>query len=92
MGTFFRELIFSNSRTSSARTINLVGAVVGSGLLIYDTILNQHLSPESFSIYLLYCAGTYTSGKYLDYRNSINQTQTFEKEPDVFPNPPSTNQ
>ena len=48
---------------SSARVINITGAVVGAGLIIVDVYQRGSLDATNFGIYLAYCGGVYTIGK-----------------------------
>ena len=63
---FLKEMLSYESNTSSARVINIIGAVVASVLLIVDTAINSALRTDALYAYLAYCAGVYGTSKYLD--------------------------
>ena len=63
---FFTEMLSHGATASSARTINILGAVTASTLLIWDTVINSTIRSEAFGMYLAYCAGVYGYGKKLD--------------------------
>lgn len=66
-----REVVTDKGEISSARLINIVGAVTGTMLLLYHGLWLDNLSGEVLGVYLAYCSGTYGIGKYMDrrYRN-----------------------
>jgi hypothetical protein len=63
---FMQEAVANGSSTSSARVINMLGAITASCLLIWDTVANSSVRGEAFGMYLAYCAGVYSYGKKLD--------------------------
>ena len=68
---YIQEMLSSNSNKSSARLINFMGAILGAGLLAYDTGIHGALDSTNFGLFLGYCGGVYTLGKAIDK----NQTQ-----------------
>ena len=67
---FMQEAVANGSSTSSARVINMLGAITTSCLLILDTVVNSTIRSEVFGMYLAYCAGVYGYGKKLDKENN----------------------
>jgi hypothetical protein len=63
---FVKDLVADDTDKSSARAINILGAMLGSILLAYDTYTRGSLGFDVFSAYLAYCGGVYGVGKYLD--------------------------
>lgn len=68
MKKILREITTDKGETSSARVINIGGFLVGTTLLMYHGIWLDTLSYDVFGVYMAYCAGVYTGGKYLDRR------------------------
>lgn len=67
MGKEFLVKMMSNgANVSSARAINIVGAVASTVLVLYHGIVLKQLSAEIFGLYLAYCGGVYGVGKVLD--------------------------
>lgn len=60
------EMLSNDSNKSSARLINFMGAILGAGLLAFDTYTRKQLDPTNFGIYMAYCGGVYTFGKALE--------------------------
>jgi len=60
---FIRDLLNSKGAISSARAINITGAITGFMLLTFDTLKSGNLDSTAFGIYLAYCAGVYATGK-----------------------------
>lgn len=60
---YLKEILSTNSNKSSARLINFMGAVLGAGLLAYDTAIHGQLDNTNFGLFLGYCGGVYTLGK-----------------------------
>jgi hypothetical protein len=60
---FIRDLLNSKGAISSARLINITGAVTGFLLIMFDTLKSGTLDNTAFGIYLAYCAGVYATGK-----------------------------
>lgn len=71
MLNYLKEMLSTNSNKSSARLINFMGALLGAGLLAYDTATHGKLDSTNFGLYLAYCGGVYTLGKAI----GKNQTQ-----------------
>ena len=63
---FLKDILSYESNTSSARVINVLGAITASCLLVWDTVVNSSVRNEAFGMYLAYCAGVYGYGKKLD--------------------------
>jgi hypothetical protein len=61
--SFIKDLMGNSGVISSARVINVIGAVVGAGLIIADVVQRSSLDATNFGIYLAYCGGVYTIGK-----------------------------
>jgi uncharacterized membrane protein len=61
--SFIKDLMSNSGVVSSARVINITGAVVGAGLIIADIAQRGMLDATNFGIYLAYCGGVYTIGK-----------------------------
>jgi len=61
--SFIKDLMSNSGVVSSARVINVTGAVVGAGLIIADITQRGMLDATNFGIYLAYCGGVYTIGK-----------------------------
>jgi hypothetical protein len=61
--SFIKDLMSNSGVVSSARVINITGAVVGAGLIIVDVYQRGSLYATNFGIYLAYCGGVYTIGK-----------------------------
>ena len=66
MWQHIQEMLSTDSNKSSARLINFMGALLGAGLLAYDTAINKHLDETNFGIFMAYCGGVYSIGKALD--------------------------
>ena len=81
MINILKELITDDGALSSARFINLIGAVTGTGVIVYFAYLTT-LNTEMFGAYLAYCAGVYGMGKYItrkyDDTNYNYGNQRFE--------------
>jgi hypothetical protein len=60
---FIQDLMSNSGVVSSARVINVTGAVVGAGLIIVDVYQRGSLDATNFGIYLDYCGGVYNIGK-----------------------------
>ena len=60
---WFKQIVSSNSAVSSARLINITGAITGFLLIMFDTLKSGTLDNTAFGIYLAYCAGVYATGK-----------------------------
>ena len=71
---FIKDILSHGATASSARTINILGAVTASTLLIWDTIANSVIRSEVFGMYLAYCAGVYGYGKKLDKDNKDDKS------------------
>ena len=63
---FLKDILSYGSNASSARVINMLGAITASCLLVWDTVANSSVRNEAFGMYLAYCAGVYGYGKKLD--------------------------
>lgn len=63
-----KEILTDEGQISSARVINVLGAVTGTVLLVYHGMWLGTLDAEVFGIYMGYCAGVYGVGKYMDRR------------------------
>lgn len=63
---FLKDVLSYGSNASSARVINMLGAITASCLLVWDTVANSGVRNEAFGMYLAYCAGVYGYGKKLD--------------------------
>ena len=61
--SFIKDLMSNSGVVSSARVINITGAVVGAGLIVADAAQRGMLDATNFGIYLAYCGGVYTIGK-----------------------------
>lgn len=68
---YIKDMLSANSNKSSARLINFMGALLGAGLLAYDTATHGKLDSTNFGLFLGYCGGVYTLGKAI----GKNQTQ-----------------
>lgn len=66
MKEFIKSALTSGAEISSARVINILGAITASALLVWDTVVNSSVRNEVFGMYLAYCAGVYGYGKKLD--------------------------
>lgn len=66
MKKILNEIVTDGGGTSSGRVINVLGAVVGTVLVIYHGIWLDTLNYDVFGVYLAYCAGVYGTSKYLD--------------------------
>ena len=60
------SVLTDNGGLSSARIINVGGFIVGSALLMYHGLWLDKLDADVFMVYMGYCAGVYTGGKWLD--------------------------
>ena len=60
---WFKQIVSSHSAVSSARLINITGAITGFLLIMFDTLKSGTLDNTAFGIYLAYCAGVYATGK-----------------------------
>ena len=69
MREFVKSALTSGAEISSARAINVFGAIIASALLVWDTLANGTVRSETFGMYLAYCAGVYGYGKKLDKDN-----------------------
>lgn len=67
---YIKDAISASKDVSSARVINLLGAVSATVLLGFDTVYNASIRIEAFGMYLAYCAGVYGYGKKLDKENN----------------------
>ncbi len=63
---FLKDVLSYGSNASSARVVNMLGAITASCLLVWDTVTNGGVRNEAFGMYLAYCAGVYGYGKKLD--------------------------
>ena len=63
---FLKDVFSYGSNASSARVVNMLGAITASCLLVWDTVANSGVRNEAFGMYLAYCAGVYGYGKKLD--------------------------
>ena len=66
MKKILKEIITDNGAISSARVINVGGFIVGSTLLIYHGLWLDKLDAEVYGLYMAYCAGVYTGGKWIE--------------------------
>lgn len=71
MTEWVKSLLSTDSNKSSARVINILGAITGTILLAYETYLHG-LHVDVFGVYLAYCGGVYVGGKYLDNKGDTN--------------------
>lgn len=77
---FFLRLLNSQDSNSSARFINLTGAMVASFLIILDTFWNNALRPEALVPYLSYCSINYGLNKYIEHKQKENNSLGFSSE------------
>ena len=62
-----KEILTDEGSLSSARSINVLGAITLTIVLVYKYMyIGDDLSAEVLGIYAAYCAGVYTAGKYMD--------------------------
>lgn len=66
MFTYIKEMLSSDTNKSSARVINFMGALLGAGLLAYDTAIHGALNNGNFIAFLAYCGMGYGISKGLD--------------------------
>ena len=66
------DLISSGGHLSLTKTLNMIGGLIGSFIVIKMT-LQSTLTPEIFLIYLAYCAGTEGFSKYLSAKYAIDK-------------------
>jgi hypothetical protein len=67
--SWLTNMLSNGTDLSSARVINFLGAINGGAMLAYTTYTGT-LNPELFAIYLAYCGGTYSFGKYFDTKTT----------------------
>lgn len=63
-----KQIVSDGSDVSSARIINIMGAVTGTALITYHGIWLDTLTYDVFGVYLAYCGGVYAAGKYVSRR------------------------
>ena len=73
---FLKDILSYGSTASSARVINIVGAITASALLLWDTIVNSVIRSEAFGMYLAYCAGVYGYGNKLDKESKDDKSNS----------------
>lgn len=62
---YIKGMLSNDSDKSSTRVINFMGAILGAGLLAYDTATHGRLDSTNFGLFLGYCGGVYSIGKAL---------------------------
>ena len=90
---WLNKLVSDKSDTSSARVINILGAVTGTVLMVYHGIWLDTLTYDVFGVYLAYCGGAYVMGKYVGrkydegdrYGNTDNDTERYQAYGDTGP-------
>ena len=66
MSEYLSQVLSRDSNKSSARLINFAGAILGSGLLAYDTAIHGALNSNNFGLFLGYCGTGFVASKALD--------------------------
>lgn len=66
MFSYIKSMLSNDSNKSSARLINFMGALLGAGLLAYDTAIHGKLDSTNFGLFLSYCGLGYGISKGLD--------------------------
>ena len=70
MNKFIKNILQDKGDVSSSRLINLLGAIVGSVLLLYHGLWLNSLSYDTLGVFLGYCGGVYAAGKYVSRKYS----------------------
>jgi len=66
MKDYIIQMLSNDSNKSSARLINIMGAVLAALLLSFDTALHGKLDPTNFGLFLGYCGTGFIGSKLLD--------------------------
>lgn len=67
MNKIAKSILTDEGNISSARSINVLGAITLTIVLVYKYIyIGDVLNENVLGIYAAYCAGVYTAGKYMD--------------------------
>jgi hypothetical protein len=77
MTNYLSQVLSNDSNKSSARLINFAGAILGAGLLAYDTGIHGGLNSTNFGLFLGYCGTGFVASKALDKvgQNATNTTE-----------------
>ncbi len=89
MTKFIQEAVTDKGETSSARAINILGAVTGTILMLYHGIWLNTLSYDVLAVYLGYCSGTYAVGKYIGRRYNDADNMEYNERCKTTSNKPS---
>lgn len=66
MKEYIIQMLSNDSNKSSARLINIMGAILAALLLATDTAMHGKLDPTNFGLFLAYCGGGFIGSKLLD--------------------------
>ena len=84
MKKILKEVVTDNGGTSSGRVINVLGAIVGTILVLYHGLWLDTLNYDVFGVYLAYCAGVYGTSKYLDRKYGGRDDRDYNEDRDRF--------
>ena len=73
------DVLSDKGGVSSARLINVVGAITGTAVVLYNALYLNDISSELFGIYMVYCGGVYGVGKYIDRRNDASSNNEYSE-------------
>lgn len=73
------DVLSDKGNVSSARLINVVGAITGTAVVIYYGMYLEALTAEIFGIYMAYCGGVYGVGKYIDRRDNGTSNNEYSE-------------
>ena len=71
------DVLSDKGNVSSARLINVVGAITGTAIVLHNAIYLNDISSELFGIYMAYCGGVYGVGKYIDRRHDVSSNNEY---------------
>jgi hypothetical protein len=63
---YLKSMLSNDPSNSSARAINVMGAVIATALMAYDTFHNGKLDSTNLGLFLSYCGVGYGVSKTLD--------------------------